>query len=118
MENKEETFFNEKVRYTGAVMCDPDPGYFYPLDEAGELTFSDGRKYKGPFNRGRMEGDNATFIYPNGDTYTGSFYDNHFSNGTYTVKSTGEQFIGTFDSNGQPKKGAWYDKNGNFLQNV
>ena len=118
VENKEETFFNEKVRYTGAVMCDPDPGYFYPLDEAGELTFSDGRKYKGPFNRGRMEGDNATFIYPNGDTYTGSFYDNHFSNGTYTVKSTGEQFIGTFDSNGQPKKGAWYDKNGNFLQNV
>lgn len=118
VENKEETFFNEKVKYTGAVMCDPDPGYFYPLDEAGELTFSDGRKYKGPFNRGRMEGDNATFIYPNGDTYTGSFYDNHFSNGTYTVKSTGEQFIGTFDSNGQPKKGAWYDKNGNFLQNV
>lgn len=118
VENKEETFFNEKVRYTGAVMCDPDPGYFYPLDEAGELTFSDGRKYKGPFNRGRMEGDNATFIYPNGDTYTGSFYDNHFSNGTYTVKSTGEQFIGTFDSNGQPKKGAWYDKDGNFLQNV
>lgn len=118
VENKEETFFNEKVRYTGAVMCDPDPGYFYPLDEAGELTFSDGRKYKGPFNRGRMEGDNATFIYPNGDTYTGSFYDNHFSNGTYTVKTTGEQFVGTFDSNGQPKKGAWYDKNGNFLQNV
>ena len=118
VENKEETFFNEKVRYTGAVMCDPDPGYFYPLDDAGELTFSDGRMYKGPFKRGRMEGDNATFIYPNGDTYTGSFYDNHFSNGTYTVKSTGEQFIGTFDSNGQPKKGAWYDKNGNFLQNV
>lgn len=118
VENKEETFFNEKVRYTGAVMCDPDPGYFYPLDEAGELTFSDGRKYKGPFNRGRMEGDNATFIYPNGDTYAGSFYDNHFLNGTYTVKSTGEQFVGTFDSNGQPKKGAWYDKNGNFLQNV
>ena len=118
VENKEEIFFNEKVRYTGAVMCDPDPGYFYPLDEAGELTFSDGRKYKGPFNRGRMEGDNATFIYPNGDTYAGSFYDNHFLNGTYTVKSTGEQFVGTFDSNGQPKKGAWYDKNGNFLQNV
>ena len=60
--------------------------------------------YKGPFNRGRMEGDNATFIYPNGDTYIGSFYDNHFSKGTYTVKSTGEQFVGTFDSNGQPKK--------------
>lgn len=118
VENKEEVFFNERVRYSGAVMADPDPGYFYPLDDAGELTFSDGRKYKGPFKRGRMEGDNATFTYPNGDTFVGSFYDNHFSNGTYIVKSTGEQFVGTFDGNGQPKKGAWYDKNGNFLQNV
>ena len=118
VENKEEVFFNQTVKYTGTVLTNPDPGRFYPCDDKGELTFSDGRKYKGPFNRGRMEGDNATFIYPNGDIYTGSFYDNHFSNGTYTVKSTGEQFIGTFDSNGQPKKGAWYDKNGNFLQNV
>lgn len=118
MENKEEVFFNQTVKYTGTVLTNPDPGRFYPCDDKGELTFSDGRMYKGPFNRGRMEGDNATFIYPNGDTYTGSFYDNHFSKGTYTVKTTGEQFIGTFDSNGQPKKGAWYDKKGNFLQNV
>lgn len=118
VENKEEVFFNQTVKYTGTVLTSPDPGRFYPCDDKGELTFSDGRKYKGPFNRGRMEGDNATFIYPNGDIYTGSFYDNHFSKGTYTVKTTGEQFIGTFDSNGQPKKGAWYDKNGNFLQNV
>ena len=118
VENKEEVFFNQTVKYTGTVLTNPDPGRFYPCDDNGELTFSDGRMYKGPFNRGRMEGDNATFIYPNGDTYTGSFYDNHFSKGTYTVKTTGEQFIGTFDSNGQPKKGAWYDKKGNFLQNV
>ena len=118
VENKEEVFFNQTVKYTGTVLTNPDPGRFYPCDDNGELTFSDGRKYKGPFNRGRMEGDNATFIYPNGDIYTGSFYDNHFSKGTYTVKTTGEQFIGTFDSNGQPKKGAWYDKKGNFLQNV
>ena len=81
------------VKYTGTVLTNPDPGRFYPCDDNGELTFSDGRMYKGPFNRGRMEGDNATFIYPNGDTYTGSFYDNHFSKGTYTVKTTGEQFI-------------------------
>lgn len=118
VENKEEIFFNQTVKYTGFVLTNPNPGRFYPCDDNGEMSFSDGRIYKGPFNRGRMEGDNATFIYPNGDTYTGSFYDNHFSKGTYTVKTTGEQFIGTFDSNGQPKKGAWYDKKGNFLQNV
>ena len=118
VENKEEVFFNQTVKYTGTVLTNPNPGRFYPCDDNGEMSFSDGRKYKGPFNRGRMEGDNATFTYPNGDTYTGSFYDNHFSKGTYTVRTTGEQFIGTFDGNGQPKKGAWYDKNGNFLQNV
>ncbi len=118
VENKEEVFFNQTVKYTGTVLTNPDPGRFYPCDDKGEMNFSDGRKYKGPFKRGRMEGDNATFIYPNGDTYTGSFYDNHFSKGTYTVKNTGEQFIGAFDSKGQPKEGAWYDKNGNFLQNV
>lgn len=64
VENKEEVFFNQTVKYTGTVLANPDPGRFYPCDDNGELTFSDGRKYKGPFNRGRMEGDNATFIYP------------------------------------------------------
>ena len=84
----------------------------------GKATFNDGRYYQGSFVYGRMDGDNAYFAYPNGDTYEGSFKDNHFSKGTYTVKATGEQFTGTFDSSGQPKKGSWYDKNGNFLQNV
>ena len=66
---------NQTVKYTGTVLTNPDPGRFYPCDDNGELTFSDGRKYKGPFNRGRMEGDNATFIYPNGDIYVGEFID-------------------------------------------
>lgn len=118
VENKEEVFFGEKVTYTGGILVSPDPGRFYPIDNNGKMVFSDGRVYEGPFSRGRMEGDNASFIYPNGDTFTGSFYDNHFSKGTYTVKQSGEQFVGTFDGNGQPQKGAWYDKNGNFLQNV
>lgn len=118
VENKTEIFFGETVRYTGDVFTDPYPGRFYPSDENGKMIFSDGRIYEGPFNRGRMEGDNATFTYPNGDKFIGSFYDNHFYEGTYTVKETGEKFIGTFDKNGQPQKGSWYDVDGNFLQNV
>ena len=118
VENKTEIFFGETVRYTGDVFTDPYPGRFYPSDENGKMIFSDGRIYEGPFNRGRMEGDNATFTYPNGDKFTGSFYDNHFYEGTYTVKETGEKFVGTFDNNGQPQRGSWYDVDGNFLQNV
>ena len=118
VENKTEIFFGETVRYTGDVFTDPYPGRFYPSDENGKMIFSDGRIYEGPFNRGRMEGDNATFTYPNGDKFIGSFYDNHFYEGTYTVKETGEKFVGTFDNNGQPQRGSWYDVDGNFLQNV
>lgn len=117
VENKTEIFFGETVRYTGDVFTDPYPGRFYPCYN-GKMIFSDGRIYEGPFNRGRMEGDNATFTYPNGDKFTGSFYDNHFYEGTYTVKETGEKFVGTFDNNGQPQRGSWYDVDGNFLQNV
>ena len=117
VENKTEIFFGETVRYTGDVFTDPYPGRFYPCYN-GKMIFSDGRIYEGPFNRGRMEGDNAKFTYPNGDKFTGSFYDNHFYEGTYTVKETGEKFVGTFDNNGQPQRGSWYDVDGNFLQNV
>lgn len=117
VENNTEIFFGETVRYTGNVFTDPYPGRFYPCDN-GKMIFSDGRIYEGPFNRGRMEGDNATFTYPNGDIFIGSFYDNHFYEGTYTVKETGEKFVGTFDKNGRPQKGSWYDVDGNFLQNV
>ena len=98
--------------YTGAVNDEGVP------NGEGEAWFDDGRYYKGNFVYGSMDGDNSYFVYPNGDTYEGSFKDNHFSKGTYTVKATGEQFTGTFDSYGQPKKGSWYDKNGNFLQSV
>ena len=98
--------------YTGAVNDEGVP------NGEGEAWFDDGRYYKGNFVYGSMDGDNAYFVYPNGDAYEGSFKDNQFSKGTYTVKATGEQFTGTFDSYGQPKKGSWYDKNGNFLQSV
>ena len=31
--------------------------------------------------------------------------------GKYTIKKTGDYFIGTFN-NGNPSKGTWYDKHG------
>lgn len=83
----------------------------------GEARFDDGRYYKGKFSKGLMYDDGkAKFRYANGDTYVGSFVNDHFSTGTYTSKSTGQYFIGIFDENGQPKKGAWYGSNGKLQQ--
>lgn len=80
----------------------------------GEVTFDDGRFYRGPFVHGKFEGDDAYFKYDNGDTFEGSFVNNSFSKGKYTIKEDGSYFLGSF-KNGQPDNGNWYDKNGKLI---
>ena len=84
----------------------------------GEAWFDDGRYYKGNFANGMLVDDHASFRYPNGDTYEGSFVNDHFSNGRYTINQDKSYFIGSYDEQGQPKKGAWYDKNGRKIQDI
>lgn len=97
-----------------------ESSYTGPVDEQGqphgigEASFSDGRLYKGPFVHGKMEGDDVTFTYDNGDTFNGSFKNNQFLKGRYTIKADGSYFDGTF-KNGQPDKGQWYSKSGTPL---
>lgn len=106
------TVARAECTYNGYVNDDYQP------NGEGEAKFDDGRYYKGKFSKGVMSDSKAYFRYKNGDTYEGSFVNNHFSTGTYTVKSTGQYFIGIFDDNGQPKKGAWYDSSGNVQQEL
>lgn len=94
--------------YTGTVDDDQQP------HGTGEVTFSDGRIYRGSLEHGKFEGKNAYFKYDNGDSFEGTFVNNGFSEGRYTIKDDGSYFIGTF-KNGQPDKGQWYDKSGNRL---
>lgn len=94
--------------YTGPVDDNDDP------HGTGEASFTDGRLYKGPFLHGKMEGDNAYFRYDNGDVFEGSFVNNGFSRGRYTMKEDGSYFVGTF-KNGQPDRGDWFDKQGSKL---
>ncbi|MEE3416084.1 MAG: protein kinase [Prevotella sp.] len=84
-------------------------------DGEGEARFKDGRYYKGSFDCGSLSGDNAFFRYPNGDEFKGTFKDNAFYKGTYTIAEDGSYFTGTF-KNGQPDKGTWYDKNGKKIE--
>lgn len=86
-------------------------------DGKGQAWFRDGRYYKGFFVNGDLSGDNVFFSNKQGDTFEGSFENNQFSKGTYTIYSTGEYFRGSF-LNGNPLHGKWYDKEGNLLEDI
>lgn len=84
----------------------------------GEAWFNDGRYYKGNFENGKMVDEQAFFRYPNGDTYEGSFANDHFSKGKYTIAEDKSYYVGTYNSQGQPLKGVWYDKDGEVIESV
>lgn len=98
-----------KCQYTGLV----DKNRL-PNDSEGEAYFNDGRYYKGGFEHGVLTGPNAYFKYPNGDVFKGTFKNNAFDWGEYTIAEDGSSFDGTF-KNGQPDKGDWFDKNGEII---
>ena len=98
-----------KCKYTGSFDENNKP------HGKGKAIFSDGRYYEGLFVNGEMSGENALFRYPNGDEFRGTFKNNAFYEGTYTIKEDGSYFTGTF-KNGQPDKGTWYDKNGKIIE--
>lgn len=101
-----------KCQYSGYVNGEGIP------DGEGEAWFDDGRYYKGNFSDGKMVDDDAFFRFDNGDTFKGKFVDDHFSYGVYTVKQDGSYFKGSFDADGQPLRGSWYDKNGERVEDV
>ena len=73
----------------------------------------DGKKYDGDWVHGNMEGQ-TTYIQRSGDTFVGTFKDNRYQKGRYTIKEDGSYFDGAF-KNGQPDQGSWYDKSGSKL---
>jgi serine/threonine protein kinase len=96
-------------KYTGPV-----DNYNRP-NGVGEAYFDDGRYYKGPFDGGNLEGVNAYFKYPEGDTFTGEFRNNSFYKGKYTIAKDKSYFVGYYE-NGQPAGGSWYNKDGKVIQ--
>ena len=95
-------------KYSGSINENNQPNGF------GKATFDDGRQYNGEFVNGVMSGKGSHFNYPNGDVFVGTFKDNAFYEGTYTIAEDGSYFTGTF-KNGQPDKGKWFDKTGKLL---
>lgn len=98
--------------YSGDINADSIP------NGVGEAWFKDGRYYKGRFVNGSLDDSEALFYYGNGDCYKGSFHNNHFQYGVYTVKESGEYFKGSFNNEGQPTEGTWYNKNGRQVETL
>lgn len=98
-----------KCKYTGSFDENKLP------HGKGEAKFDDGRYYEGLFVNGNLSGRDAIFRYPNGDEFRGTFKNNAFYDGTYTIAEDGSYFTGTF-KNGQPDKGTWYDKNNKIIE--
>lgn len=107
--------------YTGQVVSDSvqDSGKKLPHGKgvarvtAGDLK---GSLYDGEFVNGRMQGK-ATYTFDNGDTFEGTFRDNEFYQGRFTIRETGDYFEGTF-RDGVPYKGEWHNKNGNITERL
>ena len=95
--------------YTGEVDAEGRPnGHGVAVWSKG-----DGKKYDGEWVNGNMDGQ-TTYTQRSGDTFVGTFKNNRYHQGRYTIISSGEYFEGTF-KNGQPDKGNWFDKNGRKL---
>lgn len=74
-------------------------------------------KYIGSYVDGLRNDDSAILTYRNGDKYEGSFVDDHFGKGTFTVKTDGSYFIGDFKDD-KAYNGIWYYKSGAKLSEV
>lgn len=96
--------------YTGEVDADGLPNGH----GVAKWTLGEAKEYDGEWVHGKMEGK-TNYTHSSGDTFVGTFKDNQYDNGRYTIASSGEYFVGTY-KDGNPDKGKWYDKNGKELQ--
>ena len=94
-------------KYTGEVNDKNQP------HGKGVAKYTDSQKdtYTGKFVNGLRVDAKGTLTYKNGDKYEGTFVDDQFGEGVYTIGEDGTYFKGTFrDYN--PYNGVWYEKSG------
>ena len=89
-------------------------------DGRGKLVITEGVfkgcVYEGEFAKGLLQGE-ATYTLANGDTFVGTYKNNQYEKGRYTLKATGDYFEGTF-KDGYPAVGGWYDKDGKLVDSL
>ena len=102
--------------YTGNLIDGIPDDVHASVDYSSDDPF--GRlKYFGGFSKGKRFGDSEILTYKNGDKYEGSFVDDNFQGGTYTIKKDGSYFKGSFKNN-KPYNGFWYYKSGEKMSEI
>lgn len=76
-------------------------------------TTGDAMKYDGNWEHGNMDGQ-TTYTLRCGDTFVGTYKNNRYDEGRYTIAEDGSYFEGSF-KDGQPDVGSWFDKFGNKI---
>lgn len=110
---KKEGAADQKFTYTGEVNANTK----LPEGKGKAVYGQNGTVYEGDFKNGSCNG-NATLRFANGDTFSGTVESDIIRKGRYTIKATGVYFDGTYDEQGNPEKGTWYDRNGNVLEQL
>lgn len=100
--------------YTGALdrLTKKPKGYGYAAYFDGVRDY-----YEGEFVDGLRNDTNGKLIYKNGDVYKGSFINDHFGEGKYTIKEDSSYFIGFFHKD-KPYNGCWYNSKGKQISKV
>lgn len=97
-------------KYTGEINQKGQP------QGKGKAVYDNGNVYDGEWVEGKMFGE-CVYTLANGDEFRGTFKNDYYEKGRYTIKASGEYFEGTYKSS-NPDKGTWYDKNGTKLQTI
>jgi len=77
----------------------------------GKAKYNNGRTYEGKFVNGMRQDDDASLTLSHGDTFKGSFRDDCYEKGSYTMAADGYRFEGTYKNN-IPHTGIWYNSAG------
>jgi serine/threonine protein kinase len=81
----------------------------------GEAKYDNGSVYKGSWVNGVRTGDNAYFLFSDGNVFKGTFENDEIVKGELTSnqndETNGMTYKGTF-KNGQPYEGYWYNIDG------
>lgn len=103
--------------WTGLVISDSIPDGYGTIDYLD--ADRDGRStYQGKMVNGKRESDTATLKFTNGNTYEGSFVNDHYGKGVFTSVNYGMFFKGEF-RNDQPYNGTWYlQEDGSVYQRI